>query len=149
MGKKRTKDWANTRGELAGSGSAHPPPGSREAGRQQPEPERGWDPEWMTSTGRVAARDQLPRRVIRHTWDGAPWKPSGSDGEGDKMHTRQAPGCLSCSDLGRAQIQAQLSLRLCGVPENLNLSGLDLGSSLNPGPALHRSPAEQPGAWAV
>ena len=32
-------------------------------------------------------------------------------------------------------MQAQLSLRLCGVPENLNLSGFDLGSALNPEPA--------------
>ena len=32
--------------------------------------------------------------------------------------------------------QAQLSLCLCGIPENLNLRGLDLGSARNPGPAL-------------
>ena len=32
-------------------------------------------------------------------------------------------------------MQAQSSLRLCGVPENLNLSGFDLGSALNPEPA--------------
>ena len=37
-------------------------------------------------------------------------------------------------------MQAQLSLCLCGVPENLNLSGLDLGSARNPGPALDSSP---------
>ena len=35
--------------------------------------------------------------------------------------------------------QAQPSLRLCGVPENLNLSGLDLGSAYNPGPASDSS----------
>ena len=33
-------------------------------------------------------------------------------------------------------MHAQPSLRLCGVPENLNLSGSDLGSARNPGPAL-------------
>ena len=44
---------------------------------------------------------------------------------------------------------AQMSLCLCGVPENLNLSGLDLGRVRNPGPALGSSPAEQHGAWAV
>ena len=33
-------------------------------------------------------------------------------------------------------MHAQLSLRLCGVPENLNLSGSDLGSARNTGPAL-------------
>ena len=42
--------------------------------------------------------------------------------------------------------QAQPSLCLCGVPEDLNLSGLDLGSARNPGPALDSAPAEQPGA---
>ena len=36
-------------------------------------------------------------------------------------------------------MQAQPSLRLCGVPENLNLSGLDLGSAYNPGLASDSS----------
>ena len=37
----------------------------------------------------------------------------------------------------RAKTQVRLSLRLSGVPENLNLNlnGLDLGSAHNPGPA--------------
>ena len=35
--------------------------------------------------------------------------------------------------------QAQPSLRLCGVPKNLNLSNLDLGSARNPGPASDSS----------
>ena len=35
--------------------------------------------------------------------------------------------------------QAQPSLRLRGVPENLNPSGLDLGSACNPGPASDSS----------
>ena len=30
-------------------------------------------------------------------------------------------------------MQAQLSLRLCGLSEYLNLSGLDLGIAFNPG----------------
>ena len=42
--------------------------------------------------------------------------------------------------------QAQRSLCHCGVPDNLNLSGIDLGSACNPGPTLDSSPAEQPGA---
>ena len=42
--------------------------------------------------------------------------------------------------------QAQLSLCLGGVTENLNLSGIDLGSACNPGPTLDSFPAEQPGA---
>ena len=45
--------------------------------------------------------------------------------------------------------QAQPSLHIRGIPENLNLSSLDLGSARNPGPALGSSPAEQPGDWAV
>ena len=80
-----------------------------------------------------------------------PRKPSGWDGGGDKMHsplwrdcTLQAPGSLSCLDLGRAQKQTQPSLHLCGIPENLNLSGLDLGSACTPGPTSDSSPAEQP-----
>ena len=35
--------------------------------------------------------------------------------------------------------KAQPSLRLCGVPENLKLSGLDLGSACNLGPASDSS----------
>ena len=71
------------------------PTWGREAGRRQPELERGnlcpreafstklragsqlltkssWDPGQLTSARRVAARDQLPRGDTRHTWDGAP-----------------------------------------------------------------------------
>ena len=69
------------------------PTGDREAGGGHPELERGklgpreasstklqagtqsltktpWDSGWLTSAGRVTARDQLPRRDIRHTGDG-------------------------------------------------------------------------------
>ena len=45
--------------------------------------------------------------------------------------SNQAPGHLSYSEGGHTT-QAQSSLHLCGVPENLNLSGFDLGSALNP-----------------
>ena len=47
------------------------------------------------------------------------------------------------------QTQTQTSLCLCGVPKNLNLSSLDLGSACKPGPASESSPRKQPGAWAV
>ena len=57
---------------------------------------------------------------------GKPQPPSG----GEYVH--QAPGHLSCSGLGRAKHQVQPSLWLCGVPENLNLSGLDLRSACKP-----------------
>ena len=36
-------------------------------------------------------------------------------------------------------MQAQLSLCLCGVPEYLNLNGLDLGSAYKPGPTSDSS----------
>ena len=51
----------------------------------------------------------------------------------------QASGHLSCSDLGGDKRQAQPSLHLCGVPENLNLSGLDLASAYNSGLASDSS----------
>ena len=93
-----------------------------------------WDSGQSTSAGRVAARDQLPRRYT-------PRKPSSWDRGGDKSQpstggddTHQTPGHLSCSDLGRRKTQAQPSLHFCGVPENLNLRGLDLGSTGKPGP---------------
>ena len=57
-------------------------------------------------------------------------------------YTCQAPGRLSCLDLKRHKTQVQPSLCLCGVPKNLNLSGIDLGSALNPGPTLDSSMAE-------
>ena len=103
----------------------------------------------------VHSQRSAPQR--RHTanlrWrsGGAPRKPSLWDWGGDKMH------CIP----GRARSQSTWSLELlgpgkgakhrpnlclCGVPENLNLSGSDPGSACNPGLALDTSPAEQPGA---
>ena len=53
---------------------------------------------------------------------------------------RQTPHHLSCSDLGRAQNTGPTeSLCLWGLPECLNLSGLDLGSAGSPGPATDGS----------
>ena len=66
----------------------------------------------------------------------------GWDGEG-RSRACQAPGCLSCSDPERHKTQAELSLRLCGVPKNLNLSGLGMGSAHNAGPAPCRA------AWSL
>ena len=69
-----------------------------------------WDPGQLTSTRRVAARGQLPRGdTPERALPLSHGKPSGSDGGRDKTHctwgecTRQAPGHLSCSDLGKAQ----------------------------------------------
>ena len=90
----RTKDWANTRGELASSGPAHPR--RRQAGRRTPARARrqganlapetasstklragsqlltksSWDPGLLTSAKGVTARDQLHRGDTQHTWNG-------------------------------------------------------------------------------
>ena len=104
-----------------------------------------WDPGQLTSARRVTARDQLPKGDTRHTWDGAPtahpwnWK----SGMGEVIRRTAPPGeCALAKHLvtwaARTweghKTQAQPSLCLCGVPENLNLSGLDLGSACNLGP---------------
>jgi len=72
-----------------------------------------WDPGQLTSTRRVAVRDQLPRGDTQHTWDGALALHPGNRGAGTREVIRctahlgecahQAPGHLNCSDLGRAQ----------------------------------------------
>ena len=179
----RTKDWANTRGELASCRLAHPLP---ETERQVDDsqswkgailaPEMAsatklragsqlltkstWDPGQLTSTRRVATRDQLPRGDTRHAWDGTPTAHPGNRAAG----TREVIRCTTPpgeSALAKHLVtwtawtweghktQAQPSLHLYGIPKKLNLSGLDLGGARNPGPALDNSPAEQPGAWAV
>ena len=93
---------------------------------------------------------------LRRSAHCTPRKPSDLDRRGDKTHCPpggdcacQAPGHLNARTWEGHKTQAQPSLRLWGVPENLNMSGLDLGSARNPGPASDSSPAEQPGAWAV
>ena len=109
----RTKDWANTRGELANRGLAHPSlEARRQVGDSQSRKARGklgprdsilyqtasrlqvaiqvfWDPGWLTSARSFAARDQHPKRDTAHLRQCshcAPRKPSGWDGEGDKTH---------------------------------------------------------------
>ena len=79
----------------------------------------------------------------------------GWDGGGDKTQVPPGESVLAKHLAAWAawtweghKTQAQLSLRLCGVPKTLNL-GSDLGSARNPGPALDSSPAKQPRAWAV
>ena len=53
--------------------------------------------------------------------------------------THQTPFHLSCLELGRDKTQAQLSLHLWGLPECLNLSGLDPRGASSPGPATDGS----------
>ena len=77
-----------------------------------------------------------------------PGKLSGWDRGGDKMHRPPGTGCSSSTwlpELLRPGKGTNLYSTHSG-PENLNLSSLDLGSARNPGPALDRSSAEQPGA---
>jgi len=99
----------NTGKELASSGLAHPLlKAGRQAGNSQSRkgansaPETAssiklpagsqlpikpsWDLGRMTSAGRVAARDYLPRRDTWHTSDGTHGKPSSWDWGGDKTH---------------------------------------------------------------
>ena len=145
---QRSKDWVNTRGELAGC--APPPEAERQAGNSQslkaaisaPETassaklragsklltKSSWDPGWLTSAGRVTARDQLPRRDTRHTWNCAPAAYPGNwaAGMGEVIRCTappeecalQAPGRLSCSDRGRTQNTGPTeSVPLCSTRE--------------------------------
>ena len=62
-----------------------------------------------------------------------PRRRSGLDWGGDKSQTSTGGHCAPTWEGHKTQ--AQPSLRLCGVPEYLNLSDLDMGSAHNPGPA--------------
>ena len=128
----RTKDWANTRGELAGCGPAHSPPeAERQAGNSQSQKERGnlgpetasstklqagsqlltkssWDPGRLTSARRVTAGDQLPRGHIWPTWDGAPAAHPGFWAAG----TREVIRCTA--HLGRLRSPSTWSPELLG-----------------------------------
>ena len=119
----RTKDWVNTKGELARCVQAPPPAGGREAGMPQPEPEgkgqsrpqrpasstklcagsqlltmSSQDPGLLTSARRVAAWDHLPRGDTQYTWDGSLMAHPGNwaawTGEVIKVH--RPPGTV-CS----------------------------------------------------
>ena len=103
----RTKDWANTRGELASCGLAHPPV---EAGRQtwgsqsrkgapstklragsQLLTKTSWYSGRLTSTGRVTARDQLPRRDTLDTWGSTSTEHPGNQAAGTGEVIRCTP----------------------------------------------------------
>ena len=152
---------SNWREELAGSGLAHPPPeaeGSGEGNRAKSAPEmapptklqigfqfptkdflRFW---WLTSAGRVAATDQLPRTDTRDT------QPACAETEAGTTEGRRcrAPGrvCSSSSWLpellrpGKAQTAGPTESALLWSTRKLELHATQ-------GPL----PIEQPGAWAV
>ena len=96
-------------------------------------------------------RSALQRRHTAHLRQcsrGAPRKPSAWDWGGDKRHyqigsvlSKHLVTCAARTLEGHKK-QAQPSLCLCGVPENLNLSALGLGSSPNSGTTLDSFSAE-------
>ena len=94
------------------------------------------------------------RRHMAHLrWYSCSAPRSGQDQGGDKTHGPPGTVCSPSTWLPEllgpgkgTNACKQLSLCLCGVLESLNLRSLDLGSARNPGPALDRSPSEQPGA---
>ena len=107
-----------------------------------------WDSGRLTSAGRVAARDQLPRIDTRHTWEGVlvvhPENRAAGMGEviSRSDHARQAPGHLSCSDLGRAQNASPTEsapLWSTWVPEPERLRP---GKCVQPRAGLRQFPAE-------
>ena len=85
----------------------------------------------------------------------APRKLKVWDGGGDKTHcptwgvcTRQAPGYLSCSDLGRAQNAGPTKSVPLWSTREPEPEWLRPGKCMQPRAALDSSPAEQPG-WSL
>ena len=117
-----------------------------------------WDSGRLTSARRVAARDQLPRRDTRHTWEKRAHSHPENQVAGTQEVIRRTPHLgetvlathlvtWTARTWEGHKTQAQPSLCHCGVPKNLNLSGLDLGSAPSPGLTTDSSLAEQPRAW--
>ena len=122
------------RASLLRTGPSHWRQGGRQAGRQQRELERqganstpepassnklwagsqlltktSWDPGRLTSTRRVAARDQLPRRDTQHTWEGPPTAHPGNQVAGMGEVIRCTP-----PHLGRLHLPSNGSPELLG-----------------------------------
>ena len=155
----RTKDWVNTRGELAGCGLAHPLP---EAGKQTgcSQSRKGANGPRDSILHQTASRLPVPNqdflgfRTVDICWEGCSQRSAPQ-----KRHIAHLRGCTHCHPGNQAagtrevirctapgesaltkhlvawaartleghKTQAQPSLCLCRIPENLNLSGLDLG----------------------
>ena len=80
-----------------------------------------------------------------------PRKPSGWNGGGNKTHcppggdcTHQAPGHLSCSDLGRAQNAGPTKSAPLGSTQEPESEQLRPGKCTQPRAHLRQFPAEQP-----
>ena len=111
-----------------------------------------WDHGWLTSARRVTARDQLPRGDMSHLRRHSTVHPGNrAAGTGEVISYTASPGESALAKhlvvwaawtREGHKMQAQPSLCLCGVPENLYLSSLDLGSALNSVPTLDSPPAE-------
>ena len=108
-----------------------------------------WDSVWSTSSMRVSARDLSPeethgtpekaRRLYTQKTEQQGWgRRCHSPHLGETVLAKHLVICAAQTWEGH-KTQAQPSLHLCGVPKNLNLSDLDLGSALNPGPASDSS----------
>ena len=113
-----------------------------------------WDPGLLTSTRKVAARDQIPEETHSTPETALPLRIQETKrlGRGDKTHhtwgvcTRQAPGRLSSSDMGRAQNAGPTESAPLWSTQEPEPEWLRPENAQNPGPALDSAPAEQPGA---
>ena len=86
-----------------------------------------------------SAPQRRHRAHLRRCAHCTPKKLSTWDGGGGKSQLAKHLVTWAAWTRGGHKTQGQSSLRLCGVPENLNLSSFDLGSALNPGPASDSS----------
>ena len=146
--------------------------GTARAGRGQLQPQRGII--YQTASRLHCNQDFLGFRMVDIRQDGfsqrsapqkrhtahlrrcsrcTPGKPSGWDGGGDKTHpptggdcTRQAPGHLSCSDLGRAQNAGPTESAPLWRTREPEPEWLRPGKYTQPRARLRQFPAEQPGA---
>ena len=115
-----------------------------------------WNPGRLTSARRVAARDQLPRGDTWHSWDGAPLCTQETERLGQGRHKTpshpsgecvdQAPGHLSCSDLGGAQNAGPAESVPLWSTREPKPERLRPGKCRQPRARLRQFPAEQPGA---
>ena len=113
---------------------------------------------WMVDIGREG-HSQRSAPQMRHTAHlrrcsrCTPGKPGGWDRGDGKTHpqrggncARQAPGRLSCSDLGRAQNAGPTESAPLWSTGEAELERLRPGKCMQTGARLRQFPAEQPGA---